>query len=317
MSGKNDLHDYVRQEHQWLADEYRRVRERAREDPGTAGDEIESNWRQLIEKWIPPTYRVVTKGRLLFPDGSASGQIDVLVLKPGYPPGLTDRKLYIAGGVAFVFECKTTLKPQHISESVQKLRVIRENGDRHHTNETPRDVLTPSPGFGLLAHSSVWENPNQYLTAALREHHATVTHPSRMLDLVCVADSGTFMAERTAEFPDVTMRPDGSFFQKGVGAMSVYRGPDESNSRERQDTALGRLVWYLMRRLAWDEPSIRSLVQHYHSSGFSAGGGIPRIWPQASVLPETVLSALLTQHSAHIRQPRPLSIEWDAWSGIL
>lgn len=316
MSEKNDLHDYVRQEHRWLADEYQRVRERAREDPGTAGDEGESNWRQLLEKWLPPAYRVVTKGRLLFPNGAASGQVDVLILKPGYPPGLTDRKLYIAGGVAFVFECKTTLRPQHLSEAIEKLHTIREYGDRFQTKATPRDVLAPGPGFGLLAHSSVWENPNERVAAALGEHHLAIAHPSRLLDLICVADGGTFMAERGAEFPNVVMRSDGSFGADGVRAMSVYRGPQASNLRERQDTALGRLVWYVLRRLAWDEPAIRSLVQHYHSAGLGEGGGVPKFWLQESVLPDVVLAALQTQHSIGVRWPRPTSIEWDEWSGI-
>ncbi len=316
MPDRNELHDFVRQEHRWIADEYRRVRERAREDPGTAGDEGESNWRQLLEKWLPPAYRVVNKGRLLFPDGQASDQIDVLILKPGYPPGLTDRKLYLVGGVAFAFECKTTLKPQHLGEAAETLRRIRDLGEKHPARVTPRDVLTPSPGFGVLAHSSVWESPNEHLNAALKEHHTAVTHPSRMLDIVCVADAGTFMAERTAEFPDMVWQPPDNFVQRGVGAMSVYRGPHHPNEQERQEAALGRLMWYLMRRLAWDEPSLRSLVQHYNSAGLSDGGGTPRVWPQDGVLPNEVFSALRT-HSAHARHPRPISIEWDEWSGIL
>lgn len=69
-----------------LADEYERIRLRATEDPGTAGDEGEENWANLIREIVPASYPVVTKGRILSADGRASPQIDVLVLSPAYPP---------------------------------------------------------------------------------------------------------------------------------------------------------------------------------------------------------------------------------------
>ena len=87
-----------------MESEYQRIRSRALEDPGTAGDQGEENWAELLRDWLPPTYKVVTKGRILSADGRASPQVDVLVLKDVYPDKLLNKKLYLAAGVAAVFE---------------------------------------------------------------------------------------------------------------------------------------------------------------------------------------------------------------------
>lgn len=86
-----------------IAAEYKRIRARAAEDPGTAGDQGEENWATLLRGWLPSQYQVVTKGRLISHNGTTSPQVDVIVLKPSYPPKLLDKKLYLAAGVAAAF----------------------------------------------------------------------------------------------------------------------------------------------------------------------------------------------------------------------
>jgi len=68
-----------------MAEEYDRIQKRATEDPETAGDQGEENWATLLRQWLP-----------------------------SYPQILLDKKLYLAGGVAVAFECKTTLKAAHV-----------------------------------------------------------------------------------------------------------------------------------------------------------------------------------------------------------
>ena len=84
---QHELFSFMRQQSQEMAAEYERIRDRSREDPGTAGDEGEENWRTLLENWLPSGYHVRTKGRLLSPTGVAGPQVDVVVLKPTYPKG--------------------------------------------------------------------------------------------------------------------------------------------------------------------------------------------------------------------------------------
>ena len=72
-----------------LALDYERIRARSRDDPGTAGDQAEEDWAAILRNWLPANYTVVTKGRILFEDGTSSPQMDVLVLSPSYPRGLS------------------------------------------------------------------------------------------------------------------------------------------------------------------------------------------------------------------------------------
>jgi hypothetical protein len=125
MSATHDLHDLMRAVSDQIGAEYARIRKRAGEDPGTAGDQGEENWATLLRGWLPKTYTVVTKGRIVGHDGAAGPQVDVLVLKPSYPPALMSTKLYLAGGVAAVFECKVTLRAKHIREAGENARALR------------------------------------------------------------------------------------------------------------------------------------------------------------------------------------------------
>ena len=115
----HDLYDFMQQLSDEMAAEYNRIRKRTTEDPGTAGDQGEENWAELLRGWLPRTYEVVTKGRIISQDGRTSPQVDVLVLKDVYPEKLLNKKLYLAAGVAATFECKTTLKAEHIEKSMK------------------------------------------------------------------------------------------------------------------------------------------------------------------------------------------------------
>jgi hypothetical protein len=84
----HELLDFLKQSSDAIQAEYERIARRSAEDPGTAGDEGEENWKSLLADWLPPYYQVVTKGRVLFWNGKASPQMDVIVLAPEYPKGL-------------------------------------------------------------------------------------------------------------------------------------------------------------------------------------------------------------------------------------
>ena len=90
----NDLVDFMNSVTKQVADEYDRIRKRASEDPGTAGDQGEENWASILKDWLPHTVHIVTNGRILSEKGIASPQVDVIVLRPEYPKHLLDKKLY-------------------------------------------------------------------------------------------------------------------------------------------------------------------------------------------------------------------------------
>ena len=76
----HDIHDFVISSQKYIQEEYERIRKRAAEDPGTAGDQGEENWASLLKNWLPSYFNIVTKGRILTDSGYASPQVDILVL---------------------------------------------------------------------------------------------------------------------------------------------------------------------------------------------------------------------------------------------
>jgi hypothetical protein len=153
----HELQTFFQQDLDEFASEYGRIRNRAKEDPGTAGDEGEENWAELLRNWLPGSYTIVTKGRLLGVDGTCSPQMDVVVLNPGYPQRLLNKKVYIASGVAAAFECKTTLKGGHLEKAAETAAFVRQLVGRR-SGSPYRELFTP-PIYGLLAHSHVWKQP--------------------------------------------------------------------------------------------------------------------------------------------------------------
>src|ERR1017187_10028086 len=115
---EHDIHDFIRKAQGDLQAEDVRIQKRAAEDPGTAGDQGEENWAALFRQWLPDYFQVITKGRILADSGYPSPQVDVLILLPSYPPILRNTKLYLSGGVAAAFECKTTLTAAHVRKAV-------------------------------------------------------------------------------------------------------------------------------------------------------------------------------------------------------
>jgi hypothetical protein len=186
----HDLEDFVHQMSAEISAEYRRIQRTALEDPGTAGDEGEENWAELLRRLLPSKYYVVTKGRILGLDGKTSPQFDVLVLSASYPKGLTAKKKYLAAGVVAAFECKLTIRAEHIQRAMRNsaaLRAIKRSRD-----ESAKSHII----CGLLAHSHSWDKPASRpvdnITSSLNAATKVIHRPSELIDLLCVADLGTW-----------------------------------------------------------------------------------------------------------------------------
>jgi Domain of unknown function (DUF6602) len=282
----HDLYDFMQQISGEMSAEYERIEKRATDDPGTAGDQGEENWAELLRGWLPGTYQVVTKGRIISQEGVTSPQIDVIVLKAAYPKKLLNKKLYLAAGVAAAFECKTTLKKSHISRAVKncvKIKSLYPN-----RIGTPYRELHSPIVYGLLAHSHSWKGekstPEQNIENALHQaDELYLSHPRQQLDLLCVADLAawtssviTFIGPRQVpDWPEMAAvhGPDGS-------ASSAYIGHTRTEERQvAQFTPIGVLISFLCRKLAWEDPSLRDLADYYRLVNISGSGkGRMRSW---------------------------------------
>lgn len=311
----HDLYDFMRQLSDEMAAEYDRIQKRATEDPGTAGDQGEENWAELLRGWLPRTYEVVTKGRIIGVNGRTSPQVDVLVLKDVYPEKLLNKKLYLAAGVAAAFECKTTLKASHIEAAVEtcvkikSLYPVREG--------TPYKELHSPIVCGLLAHSHSWKAPNSTPENNIKEKlsesdYSHVSHPRLGLDILCVVNLATWTLSNTTFINAQEMSQWLSEQRTEGGVLSIYVGHMLSpNYQAEHFTPVGTLIANLSRRLAWEDSTLRDLADYYRVTNIAGSGhGNIRFWPDS----------IYTKEVKHRIETGNLSTGedsfWDEWSSL-
>jgi hypothetical protein len=298
------LSTFLQQDLDELASEYTRIHERAIEDPGTAGDEGEENWASLLREWLPTGYEVVTKGRIIAVTGEASQQLDVLVLNPAYPKRLLRKKLYLANGVAAAFECKTTLKPGHLTKAAETAATVQRLAGRG--AGTPYRELMGSPVYGVLAHSHAWQRqgskPRENIQRALWDINIGAAHPVDLPDLICVADVGCW---KLAVHTDSRITSDAAG-QLGVSSAQVqtmYLSWHQSSGQPPPNPVV-TAVTTLLARLGWEDVSIRPLADYFRFADLiGQEQGQMRAWHASDVYtPDTaaiVESGYIAQGGMH------------------
>lgn len=254
---QHDLFDFFKNANNEISKEYERICRRTIEDPGTAGDQGEANWKRLLEMWLPPYFHVVNKGRIIGDTGETSPQIDLLVLSPEYPKQLIDCKQYLAGGVVAAFECKTTLKREHIKELMIASRKISELAPRENGN--PRKDLKRSIYYGLLSHSHEWKqensNPINNIRRAISQFdHEIIKHPIEMPDLICVSDLRTWSSVKV-------IVPAQKNIEK-YKELSVISSYGENADTHDFYTPVGSMIFSLLEFLSWEYSGLRKLVSY-------------------------------------------------------
>jgi len=327
----NDLHDYMSQRTAEIQSEYERIRKRSREDPGTAGDNGEENWRAVFEEWLPPMYHVVTKGRIMNIKGQCGPQVDVLVLSPFYPKHLRDKKEYLEGGVIAAFECKLTLSASDIREAVQNSVDLRRGTSYPLRKGTPYKEANHPLIYGLLAHSHQWKRdgsaPLENIEKHLHENETShVEHPRELLDVVCVADLAAWTTAKMFLPPQIFLDAQGKLdetyggrygnfpYQNGVLETVHVRHSKETQNkagdRERVKP-LGALLTFLLQRIAYEDAGLRALAEYFVLANISGSGqGNARLWQLSNVF-SGELQAKMWRH------PWNTGGRWDEWGASL
>lgn len=283
----HDIHDFVIESQRAIEAEYQRIQKPATEDPGTAGDQGEENWATLFRSWLPSYFHVVTKGRILAQSGYASPHVDLLVLWPSYPKILLDKKLYLAGGVAAAFECKTTLKAEHIANTVETAAELRRNLSKR--LGSPYKELNSTIIYGLLAHSHSWKGENSkpkdnIENALWAAHDKFVRHPIECLDFISVADFATWSVMKMIANlrPEILSNPEMARMYGPNGSCSAgYICAQIKGDRQKDYfSPLGVLLSELFTKLAWTFPDMRNLEEYFRQVELrGAGEGMSRRWP--------------------------------------
>ncbi|MFG2417381.1 DUF6602 domain-containing protein [Streptomyces goshikiensis] len=311
MNHNHELHTFLRNVTQEMSAEYERIFRRTKEDPGTAGDEGESNWASLLSDWLPADVHVATKGRILAADGTASPQVDVVVLAGDYPRKLRYKKLYLAGGVLAAFECKNTLRKNHLekffatAQKISKLKPVR-FGNFYSESHS---AIT----YGLLAHSHEWppEKAAHAIDAEIKRLHLTVDHPRELPAVISVSDLHTWeLLFSPLKWMDAIPEPlQRRIEEAGKGSESYVtksmfmrwlplhfahmpeQGPQVSSERPNP---IGELLLYLLRHLANKDYDRSGMAAHYREVGLSGGVGTisARYWDPSEVYGNVLLSIL-------------------------
>jgi len=282
----HDIHDFVRRSQKELQEEYDRIQKRATEDPGTAGDQGEENWATLFREWLPRYFHIITKGRILTDTGYASPQIDLLVLYPSYPQILLDKKLYLSGGVAAAFECKTTLTAAHVKEAVETSAALKRALPKR--DGSPYKELNAGLIYGLLAHSHSWQGvkskPIENIENVIYESDAAaVRHPRECIDFITVSNLATWkVAKMTYLSPLLPFYNDGirKIYGPNGSASSAYVccaiGADQ---QKEYFSPIGTLLSGLFSDLACLFPDMRQLEEYFRKVNLGGSGwGRQRLW---------------------------------------
>lgn len=270
---KNELHEFMRQATQKMQDDYNTIQRRTLEDPGTAGDQGEENWAELLRDWLPHTFHVVTKGRILGADGTASPQVDIIVLRPEYPKGLLHQKLYLAGGVLAAFECKTTLRKEHIKKIFENSIAIKSLLPQR--KGTPYEELHSEIMYGLLAHSHDWKSDNEKvkenLSSILFAELENINHPRLIPDILCVSDLCNWSSLLCYIGPSYTKWDD--IMRKRYGEIGgTLAGYMQQTSQTQGVFPIGGLIETLIAKLAYDYEPLRKISDYYTQTKIGGGG---------------------------------------------
>ena len=301
---KHDLAEYLEEIQLALSQDYKQIQKRVKEDPGTAGDQAETTWAEVLRRWLPSHFHVVTKGRIIGSSGAASSQIDILVLWPNYPPFLLEKKLYIASGIAAAFEVKLTLRPHHIkkafetainlSEITEDEHFKRKNRKRRKGENFAYEEYHRIFEYGILAHSYETSDSSKAMDAITEKIRSLdaelVKHPKQMLDLVCVHGLGSWVSERTAiaEFIVKTPgRPNMIEWHHQQHPVTTYvaHSKDQwgkNSSIYHNFSPLGAFLAQLYRKLARTDTSLLPLANFYTTTLSTGRGGGPgsRLWKE-------------------------------------
>lgn len=205
---------------------------------------------------------------------------------PSYPEILIDKKLYLAGGVAAAFECKTTLKASHVQDAVETATLIRQNLPVR--NGSPYSELNSMIIYGLLAYSHSWKGEQSKPINIIEEKLISsdemfVKHPRQCLDYLCVADLATWsVAKMTYVSPQTNILNEqlAKIHGKDGFATSGYiRHAIGDDGQQDFFSPIGTLLSGIFSNLAWTFTDMRNLERYFRSVNLQGRGrGTLRFW---------------------------------------
>ena len=311
MSGErtDNLAGFTRRRRDNMAAECNDIQKQLTEHPTNTTNNGEQSWAKLLRGSLPSIYKVVTKGRIISRDGRISQKVDVLVLKRAHSEKVLDKSLYSADCVAAAFDCKTTLSIEHI---VRTMKACTEIKGLYPTRVgTPYRELHAPIIYGVLARSYSWKGegtkPESDIEKVLSASDgAYILHPRECLDLLCVANLGTWKTVKVLTPLALVLHCKEqmrSVLRSGFTLQTAYMMAQSAHRNQgSRFTPTGSFIFNLSRKLAWEDSRLRDMPQYYRGMRMERLGlGKPRPWN-------------FSFSKAVIRQLRNHRLNFDDWS---
>lgn len=273
--------------HEWLLDasediqkEYDRLFSKAAEPGRTqeVGHQNESLWADFLTQWLPLQYQVETRKYIIGTRDSENPpfETDLVVFNPGYPSKLRDKSHVMAGGVAAAFSTKLTIKSAGLKEAARDSAslcrsVVMERG--HARLELWKPYV-----FGVLAASHGWKRDNstpaENMANQLYENDlAEAMHPAESLDLICVANLGTWTKMATF-VQDPANLVEGEIVLTSHAQISAEKV-----------TPLALFLSALYGMMSWRNGDMSAIAHDFRRTGGNISGtGFGRSWNAGAVL---------------------------------
>lgn len=180
------------------------------------------------------------------------------------------------------FECKITLRRNHIQKLMENSKFIRELQIKDY-GSIKKD-LKSNIFYGLLAHSHEWKRPNSKpkdnIRNSIKEYDKKIIkHPVEMPNVLCVANVSTWHASKLIVPP----QPDVKLHHYFLGSGYI-----EDYAENEIYTPVGAMIFCLLEHLSWEYSSLRSIVRYMQALNIIGGGqGKMRSWPLDILSEET------------------------------
>jgi hypothetical protein len=183
----------------------------------------------------------------------------IIIVSPGYPKELRGDARIMAGGVAAAFSARLTLDADGIDDSFKRAVKLRRGLKKRYGS--PRSEMLGAFPVGMLAHSHEWKRPNSTPFENVSKKLALldqseVLHPRETLDLLCVADLGTWAMLRAPYLPPqaTALMPGATDLHKREGcAQTSMAAPNPAET----EWPVGSLVAHLLGWLSYNDSTIR------------------------------------------------------------
>lgn len=168
--------------------------------PGSKGDALENAWIEWLKDYLPNRYSV-EKAIVIDSEGNTSHQIDIVIYDNWFTPFIFNQngfKYIPAEGVYAVFEVKPNLTGEQIKYAGDKVESVRRLKRTTTTminsgKKFPARPLTKILG-GLPCTST------ELIKVETIKNHLEKLFNLRSLDLICVADAGSYTMEYDGTF---------------------------------------------------------------------------------------------------------------------